>query len=175
LGALAKALPDHVPAASYGTMNNVAMGSASADATDKWSYYETIAGGAGASARAHGLNGVQCHMTNTLNTPVESLELHYPMRIKQYALRDNSNGAGRHCGGMGIIRQYEMLQPTSVTLLTERRYNVPWGIAGGETAQCGINRVNDRVIGAKTELTLKNGDILTVETPGGGGWGENLD
>jgi N-methylhydantoinase B len=168
-GALAVALPDRIAAASQGTMNNVAMGRHSAAA--RWDYYETIGGGTGAYAGGRGASGVQSHMTNTLNTPIESLETHYPLRIVRYELRRHSGGAGRFDGGDGIVRAFEFLESASVTLLTERRARGPWGLAGGDPGQAGSNMLNDRVLPPKVAIDVVPGDVLTVATPGGGGWG----
>lgn len=166
LGALAQAIPDRVPAASQGTMNNVAMGGPG------WDYYETIAGGTGGHARGPGCAAVHSHMTNTLNTPVEVLEMNYPVRIRRYAVRTASGGAGQHPGGDGIVREYEFLAPAAVTLLSERRSFAPWGLHGGHPGTPGRNRLNDADIAGKCMLTVAVGDRLLIETPGGGGWGE---
>jgi len=168
-GALAQALPDRIPAASQGTMNNLAMGARSG--ARPWDYYETIGGGTGASAHGAGLSGVQSHMTNTLNTPVEVLEMAFPLRVRRYQLRTGSGGTGRYRGGDGLIREYEFLQPTAVTLLTERRRHRPWGLQGGGPGQSGENRCGTRQLPGKASLELAAGDCLTVCTPGGGGWG----
>ncbi len=169
MGALAKALPDKIPAASHGSMNNLAMGSR--EPGKEWDYYETIGGGMGAGSGRAGLSGVQTHMTNTLNTPIEVLESHYPLRIRRYALRENSAGDGLHRGGDGLIREFEFLAPTTVTLLTERRSHAPWGLQGGEDAQPGRNLRNGNVLPPKTSFEIDSGERLTIETPGGGGWG----
>ncbi len=171
LGALAKALPTIIPAASQGTMNNVAMGGRTADGL--WDYYETIGGGTGAHAAGTGLSGVQSHMTNTLNTPVERVEMSYPLRILRYQLRRESGGDGMHKGGAGLLREYEFLADTSVTLLTERRRRSPWGLAGGKPASCGENRLNETMLPGKTAVKVRRGDRLTIKTPGGGGWGNS--
>jgi N-methylhydantoinase B len=169
LGALAQALPDRIPAASQGTMNNVAMGRH--DASVRWDYYETIGGGTGAHPHGAGVSGVHSHMTNTLNTPVESLETHYPLRVRRYQLRRNSGGAGRFPGGDGIVRELEFLEPAAVTLLTERRKRGPWGLAGGRDGVPGSNTLNGTVVPSKAALDVCAGDVLTISTPGGGGWG----
>jgi N-methylhydantoinase B len=169
-GALARAIPDRIPAASHGSMNNVAMGS---NAEPRWDYYETIGGGMGAGRDGGGLSGVQTHMTNTLNTPIESLEMHYPLRVVRYALRDDSGGKGTRPGGDGLVREFEFLGPTSVTLLTERRRTSPWGLAGGGAGQPGDNRLNGKPLPGKVSLQLQAGDRLCIATPGGGGYGKN--
>ena len=169
LGALAQAVPERVPAASHGSMNNLAMGSA--DVAAPWDYYETIGGGMGAGARGGGLHGVQTHMTNTLNTPVEILESRFPVRVLGYGLRSGSGGAGERRGGDGLSREFEFLAPAHFTLLTERRSRAPWGIAGGGDAQPGCNLLNGALLPAKCEGELRAGDRLRVETPGGGGYG----
>ncbi|MCW8196189.1 hydantoinase B/oxoprolinase family protein [Proteobacteria bacterium 005FR1] len=167
LGALACAIPERIPAASQGTMNNIAMGARE----PAWDYYETLGGGTGGSARSAGLSGVQSHMTNTLNTPVESLESHYPLRVTRYALRRGSEGAGRNPGGAGLLREYQFLAPAEVTLLTERRRRGPWGAAGGADGSTGENRLNGQLLPGKCQLQVAPGDVLTLATPGGGGWG----
>ena len=173
LGALAQALPDKIPAASQGSMNNLAMG-AEADAnTNKsaWSYYETIGGGMGAGPLQPGLHAVQTHMTNTRNTPVEVLEMNYPIRLTEYAIREGSGGSGKHRGGDGIVREYEFLQDTRLTLLTERRQHAPWGLQGGANGLVGRNQLNGKDLPGKVSLQVKAGDRLRIETPGGGGYG----
>ncbi|MEX1669658.1 hydantoinase B/oxoprolinase family protein [Zhongshania guokunii] len=169
LGALAQAAPELIPAASQGTMNNVAMGGRGVGAN--WDYYETIAGGMGAHASGAGLSAVQSHMTNTLNTPVESLEMHYPLRVRRYEIRKDSGGAGHHRGGEGLIREFEFLAPTQFTLLTERRRLAPWGLAGGSNGAVGHNSFNSQSLPAKVSMSAAAGDVLRIETPGGGGWG----
>ncbi|MCF6211355.1 MAG: hydantoinase B/oxoprolinase family protein [Gammaproteobacteria bacterium] len=169
LGALTQALPGTIAAASHGSMNNLAMGSRAAGS--EWDYYETIGGGMGAGPRGPGLSAVQTHMTNTLNTPIEVLESHYPLRIRRYALRAGSGGTGRHCGGDGLIREFEFLAPTTVTLLTERRTHTPWGLQGGGDGAVGRNLRNGDGLPPKVGYEAQAGERLTVETPGGGGWG----
>lgn len=171
MGALAWALPDRIPAASHGGMNNLAMGHAGDTVYPAWDYYETIGGGMGAGRHGGGLSGIQTHMTNTRNTPLEVLESNYPLRLRRYALRTGSGGAGTRRGGDGLIREYEFLAPASVTLLTERRTHAPWGLEGGEAGQPGVNRLNGQPLPGKINLDVKEGDVLTVETPGGGGYG----
>ncbi|MEE8059330.1 MAG: hydantoinase B/oxoprolinase family protein, partial [Pseudomonadales bacterium] len=166
LGALAQALPNRIPAASHGSMNNIAMGAKASGAVARWDYYETIGGGMGASACGDGLSGVQTHMTNTLNTPIESLEMHYPLRVIRYQLREGSSGKGLNRGGEGIIREFEFLNKTSVTLLTERRTHAPWGLAGGKAGQPGENRLNGELLVGKCQLQLKAGDRLSLVSAG---------
>jgi len=169
LGALALAIPERIPAASHGSMNNLAMGSSEVDYA--WDYYETVGGGMGAGAEGGGLSGVQTHMTNTLNTPIEVLEMRYPLRIERYALREDSAGIGVRPGGEGLIREYRFLKPATVTLLTERRSHAPWGIAGGGAGGVGENWLNGELLPAKVTLEVEAGDRLTLLTPGGGGYG----
>ncbi|MEK9891523.1 MAG: hydantoinase B/oxoprolinase family protein [Pseudomonadales bacterium] len=171
LGALALALPNRIPAASQGTMNNVAMGCRGQDA---WDYYETLGGGAGASAVAPGASAIQVHMTNTLNTPIEILEMRYPLQIVRYQRRRGSGGAGVHAGGDGLIRAYQFLEDTEVTLLTERRTSQPWGLSGGQHGQSGRNRLDGLDVGGKIAFQASKGQVLELETPGGGGWGETI-
>ena len=170
LGALAQAIPARVAAASHGSMNNIAMGSRRAE--QPWSYYETIGGGMGASAAGSGLSGLQTHMTNTLNTPIEVLEMSFPLRITRYALRSGSGGVGRHAGGDGLIREYEFLAPAQVTLLTERRRRTPWGLAGGGNGMAGENWLDGQPVAGKVVLDVGPGQRLTLLTPGGGAWGK---
>jgi len=169
LGALAVALPRRIPAASQGTMNNLAMGSRATGAA--WSYYETLGGGMGAWCGGDGLSAVQTHMTNTLNTPIEVLESCYPLRVLRYAVRRGSGGRGLHRGGDGLIREYQFLAETEVTLIAERRRRAPWGVAGGADATPGEQRLNGRELPGKVHFTAAAGDRLTIETPGGGGYG----
>ncbi|MES9970995.1 MAG: hydantoinase B/oxoprolinase family protein [Candidatus Thiodiazotropha sp.] len=169
LGALAHVLPEEIPAASHGSMNNLAMGSVSGEL--RWDYYETIGGGMGAGKRGGGLDGVQTHMTNTLNTPIEVIEARFPIRVISYSLRRGSGGAGARQGGDGLIRCFSFQAPTQVTLLTERRSHSPWGAAGGHPGQVGINRHNQKQLPAKAAVMVEAGDRITIETPGGGGWG----
>jgi N-methylhydantoinase B len=168
LGALAEVLPQEIPAASHGSMNNLAMGS---DGVEPWDYYETIGGGMGAGSAGAGLSGVQTHMTNTLNTPIEVVETRFPLRIRRYAIRFGSGGKGCYHGGDGLIREFEFLAPAQVSLLTERRSHQPWGIAGGGMGEAGRNLLDEMVLPAKISLEVVAGQYLTIETPGGGGWG----
>lgn len=154
-----------VPAAGQGTMNNVALGGAG------WTFYETLGGGQGASARGPGPSAVHVGMSNTLNTPIEELERAYPLRVERYALRRGSGGAGVHRGGDGVVRAYRALAPCSVTLLTERRAVAPPGAVGGAAGAPGRNLLNGTPVAAKGRHDLDAGDVLTIETPGGGGHG----
>jgi N-methylhydantoinase B/oxoprolinase/acetone carboxylase alpha subunit len=177
LGALAQAVPDQIPAASSGTMNNLTFGGYDSVRKRPFAYYETVAGGMGAGRTAPGQSAVHTHMTNSWNTPVEALEHQYPVRIRTYAVRRESGGEGMHRGGDGIVREYEFLPPVKATLLTDRRSRGPWGLAGGGSGKPGANvllRSGKRTkIPAKAEADLKAGDVLRIETPGGGGWGRS--
>ena len=172
-GALAKALPASIPAASHGSMNNLAMGSRHTDPEHggDWDYYETIGGGMGANSRFNGPDSVQTHMTNTLNTPIEALEMRFPLRVTRYQIRRSSGGAGRHRGGDGLIREFEFLASARVSLITERREHAPWGLDGGLPGHPGVNRLDGEALPPKTSLTIHAGQKLSIETPGGGGWG----
>lgn len=175
LGAMAQALPGRIPAASSGTMNNLTIGGWDERRATAFTYYETIAGGAGAGPLRDGLSGVHTHMTNTLNTPVEALELAYPFRIRAYTLRPGTGGAGHHRGGDGVRREYEFTAPATCTLMTDRRRTRPYGLQGGEPGAPGANTLQTasqtRPLPAKTTFQVAPGERLTVETPGGGGWG----
>ena len=170
LGALAKAAPDRIPAASSGTMNNLSFGGAG------FAYYETIAGGMGASANADGASAIHTHMTNSWNTPIEAFEHQFPLRIAGYRVRRGSGGAGAHRGGDGIVREFEFLAPAEVTLLSDRRERGPWGLAGGASGKPGRNILlragRSRQLTAKTRFEARPGDVVRIETPGGGGWGK---
>ncbi len=167
MGALAKAIPERIPAASHGSMNNVAMG---ARGDSAWDYYETLGGGMGAGALGDGLSAVQTHMTNTLNTPIEVLEMHYPLRVSRYEVRHGSGGQGEHRGGDGLVREYEFLAPAQVTLLTERREHSPWSIGVADAGDVGENSLNGKRLDAKVSVQVKQGDKILIATPGGGGW-----
>ncbi len=176
LGALAELVPDRVPAASQGTMNNTLAGGPDPRTGRRFSYYETLGGGAGAGPWGPGTSGVQVHMTNTRNTPVEAFEVAYPLRVVEYRLRDGSGGDGLHHGGDGIRRVLEVLgDQCTVSLVTERRVRGPWGLAGGGDGAPGRNLLvrdgEETELPAKVTLRLRRGDRLVVETPGGGGWG----
>ena len=146
-------------------MNSVALGN------ETWTYYETIGGGSGASSDADGASAVQCHMTNTLNTPAEALEMQYPLRVRRFGRAPDSGGAGIHAGGDGIIREIEALAACEGTVITDRRMSRPYGLAGGKPAQPGVNSINELTIGGKSKVKLKRGDVLRIVTPGGGGFG----
>lgn len=177
--AMAAAAPARIPAASNGSMNNMAIGGYDPIRKSEFAYYETIAGGAGAGPTGPGTSGVHTHMTNTLNTPVEALEAAYPLRITRYQLRARSGGSGKHRGGDGIVREIEALAPMQVTLLTERRTVQPYGLAGGAGGRKGRNVLIERrarskavTLPAKISLRIEAGTRVCVETPGGGGWGK---
>lgn len=182
-GALAQALPELIPAASQGTMNNVTFGGTYPDGwaapSRQFAYYETIGGGAGAGPEADGASGIHVHMSNTRNTPVEALEYSYPLQVMSYRLRRGSGGAGRHHGGDGLERAIRFLVPVTVTLTSERREVPPYGLHGGEPGACGRNGVirgEDLVeLPGKVTMFLQAGDTLVIETPGGGGWGDMVD
>jgi N-methylhydantoinase B len=173
--ALAAALPGRIPAASQGTMNNLTLGGVDPRSGRAFAYYETIGGGAGAGPGGPGRSGVHSHMTNSLNTPVEALEHAYPLRVRSLSLRRGSGGRGRHRGGDGIRRSVEALVPMRLSLLTERRESAPWGLAGGEDGAPGRNRLEqggvEEDLPAKISRAIPAGAVVTVETPGGGGWG----
>jgi N-methylhydantoinase B len=179
LRALAQAIPARVPAASAGTMSNLTIGGFDPRTGEPFTYYETTAGGMGARPGLDGISGVQTHMTNSLNTPIEALEYAYPLRVRRYAYRDGSGGAGQFCGGDGLIREIELLTDAQVTLLADRRKLQPYGLAGGEDGAAGrawLVRAGSDVtteLPGKCSLRLAKGDLLHIETPGGGGWGEN--
>ena len=175
LRALSRALPERIPAASQGTMNNVACGGFDPARGRAFAYYETIGGGTGAGASADGLDGVHSHMTNSLNTPVEALENYLPLRIRRYGLRAGSGGAGRRKGGDGIVREYQFLVPASLTIISDRRKTVPYGLHGGRPGKPGRNSLlrggRRTALGSKVNTRLAAGDTLIIETPGGGGYG----
>lgn len=154
-----------VPAQGQGTMNNITFGGSG------WTFYETLGGGQGASSKGDGPSGVHVGMSNTLNTPIESLERAYPIIIDEYGLRERSGGTGLHRGGDGVLRRYRVTAPCTVTLLTERRRHAPKGAAGGGDGAVGRNLLNGAPIPAKCRMELQPGDVVTIETPGGGGWG----
>ena len=176
LGALAKAVPEKIPAASSGTMNNVAFGGYDPGKRKPFAYYETIGGGMGASRENPGVSGVHTHMTNSRNTPLEALEKYLPIRIRRYSLRNGSGGRGANRGGDGIVREYEFAIPTQVTIMSERRKFAPYGLQGGRPGRPGKNVLlsdGKRItLKSKVNLHVKAGDVLRIETPGGGGYGK---
>ncbi len=196
-GALARALPERIPAASQGTMNNITFGGRHPVTGTPFAYYETVGGGAGAGPREAGhdslrseaeregasppraAGGIHVHMSNTRNTPVEALEYAFPMQIEQYSLRRGSGGAGRYQGGEGLRRDIRFLVPAHVTVLSERRRRAPWGLQEGGSGARGqnvlINEEGEEELSGKFTRSVEAGDVLSIRTPGGGGWGEEND
>ena len=178
LRALAQAIPDRIPAASAGTMSNLTIGGIDPRTGEPFTYYETTAGGMGARPGLNGISGVQTHMTNSLNTPIEALEYAYPFRMRRYGYRYGSGGPGQHSGGDGLIREVELLADAEMTLLAERRTFRPWGLKGGGDGKGGLAWIkkaegDDKVdLAGKCSHHLAKGDSLHIETPGGGGWGK---
>ena len=175
-GAFAQVLPERMPAASSGTMNNLTAGGIDPRTGGPWAYYETSGGGLGAGPQSAGLNAAHSHMTNTLNTPAEALELAYPLRVLENSIRRGSGGAGKHRGGDGLIRRTEFLGDARVTLITERRTGRPWGASGGAEGQAGQNWLEAgdgqrRELPGKIVISVNAGEAIRIETPGGGGWG----
>jgi N-methylhydantoinase B len=180
LRALAQAIPNRIPAAASGTMNNLTIGGlhfhGDSRTGEPFAYYETIAGGMGARPGKPGISGVHTHMTNSLNTPAEALEYAYPLRVRRYGLRAGSGGEGKFRGGDGIVREIEVLTDCEVTLLADRRKSGPWGLAGGGDGASGKTSVlrNDgstEEMPGKFSTRLRKGERIRIETPGGGGWG----
>ena len=169
------ALPEIAPALSQGTMNNVTMGGLDPRTGQPFAYYETVGGGMGASPDGPGLSGVHCHMSNSLNTPIEALEHAYPFRVTRYGIRRESGGAGYNPGGDGLVRDIELLADADVNLLTERRTRGPSGRAGGEDGAKGRNRIltaeGVRDLPGKASVRVRAGEVLSIQSPGGGGWG----
>ncbi len=177
LRALAQAIPDRIPAAASGTMNNLTIGGIDPRTNEPFAYYETVAGGMGARPGKPGVSGVHTHMTNSLNTPAEALEYAYPLRVRRYSLRPGSGGAGKFRGGDGIVREIEVLADCEATLLADRRTRGPWGLAGGSDGAPGktfITRHDGSIepMPGKFSTRLRKGERITIETPGGGGWGK---
>jgi N-methylhydantoinase B len=174
--ALAKALPDRIPAASQGTMNNLTIGGSDPRTGHEFSYYETVAGGMGARPTLDGLSAVHTHMTNSLNTPAEALEYAYPLRVREYRVRRGSGGKGKHRGGNGVIREIETLTPARMSLLADRRKRAPYGLRGGENGKPGratiLHNGRPTRIRSKGSWQLQAGDRVRIETPGGGGHGK---
>ncbi len=175
LGALAQALPERIPAAGQGTMNNVTVGGWDPRKERAFAYYETLAGGMGASPRQDGESAVHSHMTNTLNTPVEALEYAFPFLVTEYSIRRNTGGAGLHRGGDGLVREILLQAEAEATVLSERRVRGPYGLQGGRPGTPGRNVVlrqgEPQALPGKFNTRLLPGDVLRIETPGGGGWG----
>ncbi|MCL4258669.1 MAG: hydantoinase B/oxoprolinase family protein [Anaerolineales bacterium] len=175
LGALAQALPDQIPAASQGTMNNTLIGGWDPARGRAFTYYETVAGGVGARPTADGPSGLHSHMTNTLNTPAEAMEYAYPIQVLRYELREGTGGAGKHRGGDGLRRDLLLQTEATASLLSERRTRQPYGLAGGAPGAVGENVLIregvEQPLPAKGQVHLRAGDVLSVRTPGGGGWG----
>ena len=175
--ALAKAVPDRIPAAASGTMNNLTIGGIDPRTGEPFAYYETIAGGMGARPDRGGVSGVHTHMTNSLNTPAEALEYAYPLRVRRYGLRSGSGGSGKHSGGDGVVRELEVLTESEVTLLGDRRTRGPWGLQGGAEGKAGTAAVlrNDgsvHELPGKFNVRLQAGERIRLESPGAGGWGD---
>ena len=174
--ALAQALPDRIPAASQGTMNNLLIGGHDLARDKPFVYYETIGGGMGARPTKDGVSGIHTHMTNTMNTPIEALEFAFPLRVQRYALRRGSGGIGAHSGGDGLVRDVEFLSPARVTVLSERRKIAPPGSHGGHHGHTGENVLlrggyEEVQLAGKETFDVAAGDVLSIRTPGGGGWG----
>lgn len=146
-------------------MNNLVIGGAG------WTYYETIGGGQGAGSGAGGDSGVHVGMTNTLNTPIEALETEYPLRVERYELDYGSGGEGEHRGGDGIVRAVRVLEPAAISILSDRRRHGPPGLRGGGPGAPGRNEHNGAELPAKVSLEAEAGEVVTIHTPGGGGWG----
>jgi len=177
LRALAQAIPDRIPAAASGTMNNLTVGGIDPRTQQPFAYYETIAGGMGARPTKDGVAGVHTHMTNSLNTPAEALENAYPVRLRRYSLRPKSGGSGQHTGGDGIVREIEVLTDAQVTMLADRRKHGPYGLNGGASGSPGCtviirNDGREEELPGKSSTRLRAGERVRVESPGGGGWGK---
>jgi N-methylhydantoinase B len=176
LGALAQAVPDKIPAASQGSMNNTLIGGWDEERGKPFTYYETIGGGMGARPNSPGPSAIHSHMTNTLNTPVEALEFAYPFQVLRYEIREGTGGDGKFKGGDGIRRDLLMNNPAQTSLLSDRRETQPYGLAGGGKGASGENVLirdgKEQQLPSKGTFDLKEGDILSIRTPGGGGYGE---
>src|SRR5581483_11056397 len=176
LRALSRAIPDRIPAACSGTMNNLTIGGIDPRSNEPFAYYETIAGGMGARPTKPGVSGVHTHMTNSLNTPAEALEYAYPLRVRSYSIRHGSGGKGKHAGGDGIIREIEVLTDAEVTLLADRRIRGPYGLHGGENGTPGSAEVihldgSSELLPGKFNLQLRRGETIRIASPGAGGLG----
>jgi N-methylhydantoinase B len=177
--ALAQAIPERIPAAASGTMNNLTVGGVDPGTGEPFAYYETIAGGMGARPGKPGISGVHTHMTNSLNTPAEALEYSYPLRVRRYSLRPDSGGGGQFRGGEGVIREIEVLTECEVTLLSDRRSRGPWGLSGGAAGAPGKTILVRRdgtteTLPGKFSTRLGSGERIRIESPGGGGWGQPI-
>ena len=172
LAAFSEFAPEGLPAQGQGTMNNTIIGGRRGRS---WTYYETIGGGQGASERGPGPSGVHVGMSNTLNTPIEAFEMEYPMRVERYELLYESGGAGENRGGDGVVRSVRVLEPASLSLLADRRRHPPRGVEGGEPGAVGENLLNGEDLPPKVSRELKEGDVVTVKTPGGGGYGQSAE
>jgi N-methylhydantoinase B len=165
-----------VPAASQGTMNNLTIGGIDSRTNRPFAYYETVAGGMGARDGLAGLDAIHTHMTNSLNTPAEAMEYDFPMRVRRYSIRKESGGAGKFCGGEGVIREIELLTDAQVTILSDRRKTLPYGLKGGQAGKAGrtilINKEGETVLAGKDSVQAKAEDRVRIETPGGGGYGK---
>ncbi|HKO59791.1 MAG TPA: hydantoinase B/oxoprolinase family protein [Pyrinomonadaceae bacterium] len=174
--ALAQAIPERIPAASQGTMNNLTIGGINPNTQKEFSYYETVAGGMGARRGADGISAVHTHMTNSLNTPAEALEYAYPLRVREYSIRKGSGGKGLHNGGDGVIREIETLAHARMSLLSDRRIHRPYGLEGGAPGAAGTQAIirngKAQAINSKGTWDLEAGGRVRIETPGGGGWGK---
>jgi N-methylhydantoinase B len=179
LGALAQAVPELIPAASQGTMNNLTIGGWDRQRAAPFAYYETIAGGCGALPHSDGASGVHSHMTNTMNTPIEALEFAYPLRVRSYSIRRGSGGKGKFTGGDGIRREIELLADAQITLLSERRKFGPYGLDGGEAGEVGANQLTTEdeilILPSKGTFHAKAGNVIRIDTPGGGGHGKRVE
>jgi N-methylhydantoinase B len=175
LGALGRAFPEEMPAAGHGSMNSITFGGWDERRGRPFNYYETVGGGGGGNPHAAGADAMHIHMTNTLNTPVEALEMAYPLRVLDYAVREGTGGEGAHGGGAGTRRAWEVLAACTVSLLADRRLNAPWGAHGGGDGTPGRDRIlrggKEIALPSKGSVRLEAGDVVIVETAGGGGWG----
>jgi N-methylhydantoinase B len=176
IGAISRISPDIAPAASQGTMNNLTIGGRNPINQKPFSFYETLGGGVGASKGRNGASAIHSHMTNTLNTPIESLESEYPLRVLEYSIRQKSGGNGKWAGGDGLVREIEILgEDCTISIQSERRHKAPWGVAGGNDGARGRNFLtfegDVHVLQCKTSIRVPAGTIVRIETPGGGGWG----